>query len=843
MALPSTRYVALLSVLACAKETTEIPDLEPPPVTDDELERDEAIGLLRSRSRLLVMLDGEAAPSVAGAALAAAGEGTTILGGFPELGLMLLKVSDGTDLDQARQAVSEVDGVTVAEADYVMSPDTLFKLPDPLAGPLLDTDGQAVDWTWGNLPGGSNWWLEHVHMPSAWNWNDAIERAGGDRVAVGVVDTGVMADHVRLAGRVERLDAEPTDAHGTGVAGVISARFDDQLHVNGATPWAAVTAVSMAGEANSIATIGDVVMTWTRQLLRHSDVRVLNLSAGYNWFENQNPTRDASGAVLQAPVPVADRTDQQHVVRQQAEIAARHADWLARQDPPVLLVVSAGNDGLDPADISPTIAAGDRPHAEAWTAPDARWNSPYCNAAVERVLENVYCVEANQVVTNWSVSRTTFSSVGGTLSAPGERMGLLQDCTGVGCSSGADGYAHGSGTSFSSPLVAGILAHMLAFAPHTSAQALRAAVMGNLRPSTGSGAGGIDAFAAMLALDGAEAALLDVDDGTPQGLDVTVEADARGDGDVDMADFRRVRDALLWDQGLRDHLASGVGDAKRDHNRDGRLSDADPEVLSRFDFNGDAELNTDDLIALGGDAWEDDDVPGAVLGALEHSADLQIDATDLLLAGVTEIELTAVGTPYAFRMATGPATPLFTVVAGTVQITGTVITGSLAVGIKPVTVTVGAGEDAVLELERDLPTAPGWVEVPVRIAPAGSCGAEDDAAGWVFGYLWMYACPDLGTPRLRMVAEVPAWSFPGECGPSGTCTFPQEKAAQTIEEVPGFKFLEEEAWAQEQYAPPAQEGTHWLNYSTVGFTCIGPLALAEHARRQQATTVTCYGVP
>jgi hypothetical protein len=702
----SLSRILVLSLLTACGGTTpdgvEMPDLEPPLITEAELERDEAVGLLRSRSRLLVMLDADAGPPEVAAALEAAGEGAEIIGGFPELGVMLLRVADGADLDAARLAVGESPGVAVAIADYVMSHDALFKLPDPLAGPLLDTDGQIFDWSWGARPGGSNWWLEHVHMPSAWSWNDAIEDRGGALVSVGVVDSGVMPDHVKLAGRVLQIDQEPANPHGTGVAGVIAGRFDDQLHYNGVTPWATVTHVTSAGDVTALASLGDLLLTWSRQLLRHADVRVLNLSAGFNWFENQSPVRDpVTGQVVWAPTPVTDRPEQQRVVELQGEIAARHLDYLARLDRPVFFVTSAGNDGLDPAEISPTISAADRPAAEGWELPDARWNNPYCHAAIVRALENVYCVEASAKVSDWSVTRASFSGSGGTLSAPGADMGLLTSCTGAGCSSQAAGFKHGNGTSFAAPLVSGILAHMLAFAPDTTAQELRAAVMGNLRSGTGGAAGGVDAFAAMLALDGAPAALMDVDDGTPQGVDVAELFDARGDGKVDMADFRRVRDALLWDAGLRDYLFAGLGTDKRDHNRDGRLADATPEVLSRFDFNGDADLTAADLAALGGEAWQDPDVPGSALSGLELSGDLTIDATALWEAGITEVSLSAAGTPYSLRISASQSAPLFTVRGGTIELTGAVAAGPQGLGVKPITLTLEPGEDATAVLLPD----------------------------------------------------------------------------------------------------------------------------------------------
>lgn len=83
----------------------------------------------------------------------------------------------------------------------------------------------------------------------------------------------------------------------------------------------------------------------------------------------------------------------------------------------------------------------------------------------------------------------------------------------------------------------------------------------------------------MRQLPGAWEALLDVDDGTVDGLDMTRFDDDRGDGDIDMSDFRRVRDTILWDAGQRDGLIAGdpsTASKKRDHNRDGVVLDSVP---------------------------------------------------------------------------------------------------------------------------------------------------------------------------------------------------------------------------------------------------------------------------
>ncbi|HEV7664238.1 MAG TPA: S8 family serine peptidase, partial [Chloroflexota bacterium] len=197
-------------------------------------------------------------------------------------------------------------------------------------------------------------------------------------------------------------------------------------------------------------------------------------------------------------------------------------------------------------------------------------------------------------------------------------------------------YCAMSGTSMATPHVTALVGLLFAYNPDLSIQAVENAVFNWARPDITPAR--LDAFAALLSLPGAAKDLVDVSDGTHDGnqrrvlnaggAQTEVAADPTGarthpDGKIDMADFRRFRDA--WLQGCdtgstRDSLCppagtvrlngtdvSRTGHLKRDLNFDGcvyrvegGLTDPDacgtPEdVYARFDFNGDGHVSLDHM--------------------------------------------------------------------------------------------------------------------------------------------------------------------------------------------------------------------------------------------------------
>ncbi len=687
-------------------------DLDPLPPVAADFVVDDTVGIERSLTRLLVMLDLDASVEVTRTVVAvAAEEGATVVGGAPELGVMLLALPDGAALDaipKLKDLVAAVPGVAVATEDWTLAVDALPAVDGGKELPPNDAGGASIPWDWEREPAGGNAWLEQMRAPQAWNWNDVIERAGTE-VSVGVLDGEIVwTAHEELAGRVTAtpFGGDTAAVHATNVAGVIAASATDRAGLNGITPFARLTSVGLGVSYGGLASSGDIILRGFRQLVRHTPVRVINMSLGFNWRRRQKTTldADAQGATLNYDPP-EERPAQQRVVRESGLIAARMARHLGSLAAPVMIVVSAGNDGLDTATVSPAATPEQVAHAERWRRPEARWNSPFCWASIEAQADNVLCIESvKTTAVGVPPVRSVFTGVGGLLSAPGEGVTTTTLCNTPGCSRTSAGYVSPSGTSFTSPMVAGLVAHMMAFAPDAPLATIRQALLDSARPAEAGTAPQIDAGQAMRRLPGAMEALFDVDDGTVDGLDMNRFEDARGDEQVDMSDFRRVRDTILWDNGQREGLIAGdpsTSNKKRDHNRDGVVLDSVPEVWSRFDFNDDGVVSVLDLETLGeAKEWNDPQVPGTELENLAASADLILDLDDFWRKGAKSVRVSADNTGYTRVIRIDDLLPfIYTVKAGTVTLTVTVVEGP-EVEARPKVVTVVAGEDKPVKLRR-----------------------------------------------------------------------------------------------------------------------------------------------
>lgn len=122
---------------------------------------------------------------------------------LPQINLHLIKVPQGRE-DEFVRLFAQHPHIAFAEKDLIV--------------PL----GMAVNDTYY----ASEWHLQKIQVPSAW---DATQ--GSEQVVVAVLDTGVEATHLDLAGKLvagwnipsNNSDTSPIHAHGTQVAGVVAA--------------------------------------------------------------------------------------------------------------------------------------------------------------------------------------------------------------------------------------------------------------------------------------------------------------------------------------------------------------------------------------------------------------------------------------------------------------------------------------------------------------------------------------------------------------------------------------------------------------------------------------------
>ncbi len=313
--------------------------------------------------------------------------------------------------------------------------------------------------------------------------------------------------------------ASPCSAgHGTHVAGIIGAKFDNSFGIDGAAPNVGLEVVNVKAdyvlerpqapasspaeaEENSVDTVlmlyTDVLKTATKYIVPNlndaSRLRVINLSLAYNWY-----------AILGKKNPADNRALQRHISSE----AALFKTLAELAQDKILFVVAAGN------------------NSRGWDVPlEAKWASSIAWAGTHEAPNskpspNILVVEAY----DRDGKRADFSNRGGHIAAPGVEI-MSTALT----PSGKD-FALCSGTSQAAPYVAAIAALLFELEPDKKPSQIAEILKTSARPSGQKYAAG--------QLDPLEALL----ESSPDALSVL--ADLNGDGVVDKKDLLAFRDEM-----------------------------------------------------------------------------------------------------------------------------------------------------------------------------------------------------------------------------------------------------------------------------------------------------------
>jgi subtilisin family serine protease len=459
----------------------------------------------------------------------------------------------------------------------------------------------APGWRWdgAGIALGGNWGLESARVPQMWNVLPVLQQNGASLVGTSIIDSYFANGHPDLFFSWLLGPTSDVHYHGMHVAGIIGARYDNNVGVDGINPLALMAAYTLqtlpsdyprsaslldlfepSRQANAYRIVQDI-----REVLRQAPwTRILNMSQGYNWHRATNAARPN----ITDPFTAAQLSSMEIMARKYGVLMA----GVANAAPSALIVCSAGNS----SNLAP-----------------ARFNSPMATAALELGVPNIIVVGAHDI----TGAHASFSNLGGHVAAPG--VDILS--TGV---PGGILYTNQSGTSMAAPFVSGVAGFLVAVDP-TLDPPTRAQVAPSAVPQSGSHARSRE-----------EVLGPDFDDLTH----------VAGDGVINMADFRRWRDWLLF--GLGGHRLNGSsGHLNFDANGDvtvNRLRELN--YHPRADFNGDGKMDehstrlvpgwsqplTDlEVLVFGAQQglWQDPDYEDPfVLFDLIDSVDFNISATN-----------------------------------------------------------------------------------------------------------------------------------------------------------------------------------------------------------------------
>jgi len=312
-----------------------------------------------------------------------------------------------------RSATPDVVLTTKAEPPLIAN---LIKAAD--VAPITIAAGETEKLDWG---------IEDIEADKLWTLDGAFDGA-----LFGVMDVGFLRHEditfLELAGGIE------VDDHGNHVAGIACARHGNGKGVRGVIPNCFVrakTADVFFTSAGGNPTLGFLVVfsqilaTFDRFLSEYTDLKVINLSMGYNWRSNFGINPDAA------------ESDQWRKLVEAQGVFLVSVLELANKSGKVI-VSAAGNDSAPSA-----------------TAITAKYASPFNWAAItarEKNIRNGVIVEAH----DQNKKRAYFSNSGGHISCPGVNVLSTVAKDANGNVSNAM-YGTMSGTSMASPYCASAL--------------------------------------------------------------------------------------------------------------------------------------------------------------------------------------------------------------------------------------------------------------------------------------------------------------------------------------------------------------------------------------------------
>jgi hypothetical protein len=543
----------------------------------------------------------------------------SVVGSMPDCDLVKLRMSSLSlaELLQSRETLSG-NALIAAVSANVAGRD------ERLAG-VDSTDPVSNDsrWSWelGSVSGeDGNYPWELSRVPQMWNLMDFARRqkSRGVKLDIAAIDARFYILHEDMPNGFKLEASHPNTritTHGSAVIGIMAADHTNNRGVAGVYPLADQVIGSVYEEGLGITVQSADWFVFYDRLLdniiglldKYPNLRVINISLGMPYyFGNRDPETDG-------PVEALDLITWGAIIDGFGDVWKWSIENYLEDHPAqkILIFVSAGNDSA---------------RATGGNDINSRYNSPMANVAIRYPSLPFFAVEALDSNSQpFGFTNRNHESSGSSISAGGRVLALAQPNT----------YTYGQGTSFASPFVAGVAGWLWQLDSDLSVSQVKQLLAGDstsveIPPEPNQASNMVDGFAASIGIDALrnnnklQKALVDVDDGTMDGnlrkkaLSGEKDPDSihtsdkrRGDGVIDMKDFRVFRDAWLQATNNDLHLDGPSNHFKRDLNFDGAIngSAVNPphpvdiptpsgsiqilaeNVFPRYDFNGNGKID------------------------------------------------------------------------------------------------------------------------------------------------------------------------------------------------------------------------------------------------------------
>ena len=307
-----------------------------------------------------------------------------------------------------------------------------------------DAFSEKQDWNEAT-PTGNNWWAEAVYAPSAWKYNDRMQK-----ISIGVLDGGVDYEHEELKNKVKFISpVNDKDDHGTHVCGIIAAEANNKKGITGLLWNADLLTWDIHLTDSDYKILKDNNETWSTEsqmygglvVLVQKGAKVVNLSQGKG---------------------ESDSTSEEFVSRE-GRLASQYMYMMLKNQYDFVVIQSSGN--------------GNSNHISV----DAIYNGGFCSinkdncrhddtVTIDDIINRVIVVGAAKNDWGNSYTQRSTSNAGDRVDicAPGEDVFSTVPGDVVWAFEFSGGYGEMSGTSMAAPIVSGIAGMVWAVNPSLS---------------------------------------------------------------------------------------------------------------------------------------------------------------------------------------------------------------------------------------------------------------------------------------------------------------------------------------------------------------------------------------